>query len=190
MSQGRFNAPSILSYLMVRGRRSEGRMGRALVRTGTWARAARMSWKMLLITLSIGVMGLFAAALLLPGTASAGGDAKAKRKKPKLEMRALPRIGIAPVEVLAIASLVDGDDTEEFYCPELEWEWDDDATSIQEIDCPAFEPGMKIERRFTARHLYSRQGSYSIQLRLKNGGRTVASTSAEVDVRRGLGEFD
>ena len=97
-------------------------------------------------TVRLGVVcGLLAATMLGAGPTPAE-DAKTKPKKPKLEMRALPRIGIAPVEVLAIASLVEGDDLEEFYCPELEWEWDDDAMSLQEIDCPPFEPGMKIER--------------------------------------------
>jgi hypothetical protein len=134
-------------------------------------------------------MSLLATAMFAIGSTPAE-SGEAKPKKPKLEMRALPRIGVAPVEVLAIAKLVEGDDIEEFYCPELEWEWDDDATSIQEIDCPPFEPGMKIERRFSTRHLYNRRGYYTIRLRLKNGGRTIASASAEIEVRRGLGEFD
>jgi hypothetical protein len=116
--------------------------------------------------------------------------ADSKPKKPKLEVRALPRVGIAPVEVLAIADLVEGDDLEEFYCPELEWEWDDEAKSQQEIDCPPFEPGMKIERHFTARHLYLRGGGFRIRVRLKRGGRTIASATAELEVRSGPGELE
>lgn len=113
-----------------------------------------------------------------------------KPKKPKLEMRVLPRMGSAPVEVLAIADLVGGEDLEEFHCPELEWEWGDEGKSLQEIDCPPYEPGLKIERHFTARHVYTRSGMYSIELRLMRGGRTIASGAADIDVRPALGEFE
>ena len=67
--------------------------------------------------------------------------ADAKPKKPRFELRATPRMAFSPVNVFLTAELMGGDDVEEYYCPELEWEWDDGGKSTQESDCAPFEAG-------------------------------------------------
>jgi hypothetical protein len=93
--------------------------------------------------------GLIAiAAFALP---AAGNDAKLK--KPSLALRSSPRFAFSPARVLFVAELTGGDDVEEYYCPELEWDWDDGSKSVQEPDCDPFVSGQtKIERRFSAAH--------------------------------------
>ncbi len=115
----------------------------------------------------------------------AAGDAKPK--KPKLEARALPVMGLAPVEVLLIMDLKGGDELEDFYCPAIEVDWDDGAHSSQESDCPPFEPGMKLTRHFTVSHEYKGPGEFDLHARLVHAERVVASAQVHVSIRAGLG---
>ena len=72
------------------------------------------------------LVGIAMAMPLLAGEGS-------KAKSPQLNLRANPRFAIrAPVNVLATAELMGGDEVEEFYCPALEWEWGDGSRSVQE----------------------------------------------------------
>ena len=134
---------------------------------------------------------ILAAALAVPGDpADAAKPADApKLKKPKLDLRATPRMAFSPVNVLLTAELTGGDDVEEYYCPELEWEWDDGGKSVHEADCPAYEAGVsKIERRFTAEHEYRKAGMYSAKLTMRRANRTLAQTTIKITVRPGLGD--
>jgi hypothetical protein len=125
-----------------------------------------------------------ALALALPAAASAD-----KLKKPSLQVRAMPRFGFSPVNILVVAELVGGEDSEEFYCPEVVWEWDDGGKSVQEPDCEPYDASnTAIERRFTAEHEYKQAGSYRIRATLKRTGRAIASQSVRVTVRPGLGD--
>lgn len=115
--------------------------------------------------------------------------ADAKPKKPKLELRATPRMAFSPVNVFLTAELSGGDDVEEYYCPELEWEWDDGGKSTQESDCAPFEAGKtKIERRFTAEHEFRRAGVYNVKVTMRRGGRSLAASTVRLTVRPGLGD--
>lgn len=87
-----------------------------------------------------------------------------RSRKPRLELRVAPRMAFSPVLVLLTAELRSGDDIEEFYCPALEWDWDDGGKSIRESDCPPFEPGSVLERRFTAEHAYRSAGVYNVKV--------------------------
>lgn len=109
-------------------------------------------------------------------------------KKPRLDLRATPRQAFSPVNVFLTAELTGGDDVEEYYCPELEWDWDDGGKSVQAADCPPYEPGTVVERRFTAEHEYRRSGTYNVSITLRRGKRTLARTSTRVTVRPGFGE--
>jgi hypothetical protein len=130
---------------------------------------------------------LLAAALALPGAA---GESKApKGKKPSLDIRPAPRFGFSPMDVHFTAELKGGDDVEDYYCPELEWLWDDGGKSLKEADCPAFEAGVtKIERRFTNEHQFKDSGIYTIQLTLSKADRVIARQTVQVTVRPGLGD--
>ena len=112
-----------------------------------------------------------------------------KPKKPKLDLRATPRMAFSPVNVLLVAELTGGDDVEEYYCPELEWEWDDGGKSVHEADCPAYEAGVsKIERRFTAEHEFRKAGLYTVKLTMRRANRPLAQTTIKITVRPGLGD--
>lgn len=111
-----------------------------------------------------------------------------KARKPKLEMRATPRMSFSPVSVLFTAELIGGDDVEEYYCPEIEWDWDDGAKSTHEADCPPYEPGTRIERRFTAQHQFDSAGTYNVKATFRRTGRTFVANNVRVTVRAGLGD--
>jgi hypothetical protein len=114
-------------------------------------------------------------------------DAK-KAKKPALEVRITPRFSFSPANVLFTAELTGGEDSEEFHCPELEWEWDDGGKSGGESDCDPYVAGAKIERRFTANHLYKTAGIYLARVTLRKASRTIAMQTIKVTVRPGVGD--
>jgi hypothetical protein len=119
--------------------------------------------------------------LTLAAPGRAGGEAGPK--KPRLDIRASPRLGLAPARVLATAELVGGEAAEDFYCPLLEWDWDDGSRTVREADCPPFEPGADFERHFTADHVYSRSGNFSVRVILRRASRSVAMASVTVGLR-------
>jgi hypothetical protein len=108
-----------------------------------------------------------------------GVPASAKPKKPTLGVRVSPRMAFSPVSV-------GGEDSEAFYCLAIEWDWDDGSKSLQDSDCDPYEPGTKIERRFSSEHYYSRAGNYNIRAALKAQDRVVAANSYRLVVRQGL----
>jgi hypothetical protein len=129
-------------------------------------------------------------ALLLLGVVVAPPSAAGpKPKKPKLEVRVAPGLGTAPLEVTAFISLLGGDDLEEFYCPEIELDWDDGAKSLQAPDCAPFEPGTPLTRHFSAGHLYRRGGYFEVRVRLRRAGRTIATAEGQARIAAGAGEF-
>jgi len=138
------------------------------------------------------------AVLLALGLASAGrADKKSdeakkdegkKGKRPALELRALPRFAFSPANIHFTAELSGGDDVEELYCPDVEWEWGDGGKSQQESDCAPFEPGTKIDRHFTAEHVYQLSGRYLVKVTLRRAGKTMAAQTLQMTVRPGLGD--
>ena len=109
-----------------------------------------------------------------------------KVRKPRLELRASPRMGFSPLHVLLTAEFTGGDDVEEYHCPQIEWDWDDGGKSMHEEDCPPFEAGTKIQRRFTAEHDYRRAGVYNVKATMRRSNRAFAAASVRVTVRPGL----
>ncbi len=125
------------------------------------------------------------AALALPTFA----HPEPKQKKPRLDLRASPRFAFSPVSIYLTAELSGGDDVESFYCPELEWDWDDGGKSVHEADCAPFQAGVtKIQRRFTADHQYRRAGVYNVRVIMRRNKDQVAVGSVSVTVRAGLGD--
>ena len=115
--------------------------------------------------------------------------AEAKPKKPSLDLRVSPRMAFSPVTVHMVAELKGGDDIEEYYCPEIEWDWDDGGKSVHEADCPPFENGTTvIDRRFSQEHHYGRAGIYNVKASFKRAGNTFLATSIRVTVRPGAGD--
>jgi hypothetical protein len=112
--------------------------------------------------------------------------ADAKPKRPTLGVRVSPRMAFSPVGVIAMAELTGGEDSEDFYCLAIEWTWDDGSKSLQDSDCEPYQPGTKIERRFSSEHYYSRAGSYNIRAALMAQNKVVAANSFRLIVRQGL----
>jgi hypothetical protein len=123
----------------------------------------------------------------LVAAAPAPAGERAKARKPRLDLRATPRFSFTPSTVLVTAELNGGDDDEEFYCPAVVWDWDDGGRSANEADCPPFQPGTPLERRFTAVHDYHRPGVYNVRVHMLRARRALAMASATVTVR-GFGE--
>lgn len=116
-------------------------------------------------------------------------DDTKKGKKPALELRITPRFSFSPVNILFTAELTGGDDSEEYHCPEIEWEWDDGGKSGGESDCDPYEAGAKMERRFTANHLYKTAGIYMVRVTMRKANRTIAAQTIKVTVRPGVGDI-
>lgn len=117
-------------------------------------------------------------------------DVKDGDKRPKVTLKAQPIISIAPSKVTLRAELVGGaNDYEEFYCPTIEWDWDDGTQSESTSDCEPYEAGKsEIKRRFTVEHVF-RAGYYHVAFRLKRRDKAVASATATVQVQGGAADF-
>ena len=125
---------------------------------------------------------------VIAAAASTGADA-GKLRKPRLDLRATPRMAFSPAYVLLTAELVGGDEVEDYYCPGLEWSWGDGGKSVRESDCPPFQPGSELVRHFSAEHGYSHAGEYEITVTLRRASKSLAVATARVDVRPGLGDM-
>ncbi len=103
-------------------------------------------------------------------------------RRPRLDLRATPKMSFPPVDVLVVAELKGGDAIEDFYCPGLEWDWGDGSKSAEESDCPPFQQGVKLERFFSARHAYGAPGNYGVKLTMRRAQRTIAVANVDVVV--------
>jgi hypothetical protein len=127
--------------------------------------------------------------ILVLATATSGLSAdKPRPKKPRLDLRASPRMAFSPVNVLLTAELQGGDDIDEFHCPEVEWDWDDGGRSVRQEDCAPLETGASLARRFTANHAYRQAGTYNVKITMRRADRPLAVASTTVTVRPGLGD--
>jgi len=133
-----------------------------------------------------------ALSLLVPAVGPAAGEdqpKKEKAKKPALEIRPSPRFAFSPANIFFTAELKGGDDVEELYCPEIEWEWGDGGKSVQEADCDPWTETTQIQRRFTANHTFQFAGLYRVQITLRKSNKNLMSQSVQVTIRAGLGDM-
>lgn len=94
----------------------------------------------------------------------------------------------SPAKIVLTAELKGGaNDYEEYYCPTIEWDWDDGTRSESTNDCEPYEPGKsEIKRRFTVQHEYKTAGNYKVSVRLKKKDKALISANVTVQVRPGL----
>jgi hypothetical protein len=128
-------------------------------------------------------------AVVIAAAGATGASGSTKPQRPRLDLRATPRVAFSPAFVLLTAELVGGDEVEEYYCPALEWSWGDGGKSVRESDCPPFQAGAELVRHFSAEHGYRHAGEYQITVTLRRANRSLAMASARVNVRPGLGDF-
>jgi len=129
-----------------------------------------------------------AALLALAATPSRADEEKKKGKKPGLELRSSPRFAFSPANILFVAELKGGDDVEELYCPEVEWEWGDGGKSVKEGDCDPWTEGAPIERRFSTNHTFQFAGIYRVKVTLRKTGKNVLSQTLALTIRAGIGD--
>jgi hypothetical protein len=58
--------------------------------------------------------------------------------RPVLKLRITPGNALPPVSVLLVAELVGGAEHEDFYCPEVEWDFDNGRRSTRQGDCEPY----------------------------------------------------
>jgi hypothetical protein len=131
-----------------------------------------------------------------PANAPAG---ETQNKKPSISLRANPPVGFSPLRVVVTAEIKGGaNDYEEFYCPAVEWDWDDDTKSESKTDCEPYEPGKtEIKRRYVMDHTFRAysidptqpQGpsQFRVKFTLKQKNKTVGSGQTTVEIRSGAG---
>ena len=127
-------------------------------------------------------------AFALPAQQKSDKEAKGQEsQRPKLTLHAVPPVGTTPARIVLTAEMVGGaNDFEEYYCPTIEWDWGDDTRSESTIDCEPYQPGKsEIKRRFTVEHVFRRPGTFKVFFRLKRRDKSLAATSASVQVRPG-----
>ena len=109
-------------------------------------------------------------------------------KRPSLALKATPPLGFSPLRVHASVDVRGGpDDSVDFYCPSIEWDWGDGTVSANSEDCDPYEEGTSsIRRRFSSDHTFQQGGAYRVTFRLKQKTRVVASASTNVQVRAGV----
>jgi hypothetical protein len=105
--------------------------------------------------------------------------------RPKITLRAQPNVGATPARIVLTAELVGGtDDFEEYYCPTVEWDWDDDTRSESTSDCEPYAAGKsEIRRRYTVEHVFRRGGVFRVYIRLKQRDKVVGSSTVSVTIR-------
>ena len=120
----------------------------------------------------------------------ANGGQDTDKLRPKIALRATPVMSFSPSRVSFTAELRGGaDDYEEFYCPTVEWDWDDGTQSESKQDCEPYEPGKSgIKRIYTMTHQYDLSGNYTVSVRLKRQSKVVGSATTKVQVRPGARE--
>ena len=139
------------------------------------------------------LVGTVAAGGALLAQDDAGKDKKDQKdqkdqKKASLSLKATPPISFSPARMVVSAELKGAsDETDEYYCPALEWDWGDGTKSESTMDCTPFEAGKStIDRRFSASHTFEIAGQYRVLLRLRRGTRTIVSGNLSVTVKPGV----
>jgi len=112
---------------------------------------------------------------------------KDQDKRPSLKLTARPPIGMSPARVVLTADVNGGpNDSEDYYCPTIEWDWGDGTMSESMSDCEPYQPGKsEIRRRYTIDHVF-RAGNYRVALRLKKRDKMVASATVMIEIRPGI----
>jgi hypothetical protein len=141
-------------------------------------------------TLRSAALGLVAAIAITTPAAATQAE-RADGDRPKIALRAQPAVGMSPARIVLTAELIGGtNDFQEYYCPTVEWDWDDETRSESTSDCEPYEAGQsEIRRRFSVEHVFRRAGTYRVALRLKQRDKVVGNAGVTVTVRPSLGEF-
>jgi len=133
---------------------------------------------------AVGVFSVAGACILgATGVSHAQSD---ESGKPSLSLRATPPIGFTPLRVRLVVEVRGGaDDYADFYCPTIEWDWDDGTVSESGVDCDPYEAGKsQIRRQFSTTHIFRQGGRYQVSFRLKQKDKVVGLARAGLQVQQ------
>lgn len=130
------------------------------------------------------------AAVLVAMAASTAAQRDGGDKKPSLSLKATPPAGFAPLRVHLVVDVRGGaNDYADFYCANVQWDWDDGTISENSEDCDPYEAGKSsIKRRYTADHTFRFSGDYRLTFRLKQKDKVISSATTTLTVRPGANE--
>ena len=130
------------------------------------------------------------AAALVAAVHLAAAQRDAADKKPSLSLKATPPAGFAPLRVHLVVDVRGGsNDYADFYCPTVQWDWDDGTISETSEDCNPYEAGKSsIQRRYSADHTFRLSGDYRLAFRLKQKDKVISSATTTLTVRAGANE--
>lgn len=122
------------------------------------------------------------------GTPVGAAQRDEKGKKPSIVLKVTPQVAISPAKIRVSVELRGGaDDYEDYYCPTIEWDWDDDTRSESTEDCEPYSAGhSSITRRYSAAHTYEESGVYKATFKIKRKDKVLALASVNVQVQPGL----
>ena len=83
-------------------------------------------------------------------------------------------MGRCEVDVAFRLVVSDGGD-EDYYCPRVQWEWEDGSFSEEEVDCPPFSEATADDHRqvWTRHRAFQKNGRYVVKARLLKAERVV-----------------
>jgi hypothetical protein len=141
------------------------------------------------VSLAFALAGLLCSSVLVARGTPDTQD-KPDKQRPKLPVRSMPVMSFSPARVSFTAELRGGaNDYEEFYCPTVEWDWDDGTVSESRQDCDPYVAGTsEIKRIYTMTHQFELSGHYTVSVRLKRQSKVLTSATVKVEVRPGARE--
>jgi hypothetical protein len=102
--------------------------------------------------------------------------------RPRLILRASPRVAVAPARIY-LRALIQGEITEEWYCPAVSWTWPGGA-SREEPDCPPWVEGREDAQVIWTQHVTLGAGEHQqLGVEMSKAGRVLGSENVEVSVR-------
>jgi len=126
--------------------------------------------------LVVALLALFLVLILAQGVRASS--------NPTAKLVSNTKSGFAPLRILLRAKLEGGDETEEFYCPAVEWEWPNGTRSTEESDCPPYAERTEYPRvwsRWIVAGCSSEHG-HLFTVRFLHGNRLLAQATERVYV--------
>jgi len=114
-----------------------------------------------------------------------------KDARVSLTLRATPAMAFAPARITLIGQLKGGTpESENLYCPTVEWDWGDGTISQASADCEPFEPNKsEIQRSFSTQHVYKTGGEFEVKLLLKKADKVVVEAVTSLNISRAINEI-
>jgi hypothetical protein len=108
--------------------------------------------------------------------------------KPDVELKATPSMAMLPLGRAATVRLqvrIKDKGNEDYYCPRLEWEWEDGTMSTEESDCPPCEEAQPKdhERTWSRSRQFWEPGRQTVTVRLFKGDKVVRVLHVDVEIR-------